>query len=131
MCPICVASANGGYFLGVFTDRPGKGGKKPFLRAVSRVEMAGENNAACAKATRSAGVALLFMAAVAMAGDAWGSFGSVVVHKACVVGSRLARRTSLSLNVTVHDFALNVAVHPASHSCAMDSSDVLPRSGKV
>jgi len=33
--------------------------------------------------------------------------------------------------VTVHLSFVNVAVHPASHSCPKDNRDVLPRSGNA
>ena len=58
-----VASDLGGYFCRDFRVRPGKGGRKPLRSAVSRVDTEGENREAWAKATRSAGVALLPMAA--------------------------------------------------------------------
>ena len=57
MCPLAIAVDRGGYFLRVVVVRPGKLVMKFFFNALSNVDNAGENKAAWAKATNSAGVA--------------------------------------------------------------------------
>ena len=54
--PMAVASSDGAYLFSVVSLRPVNGGRNPFWSALLRVEMAGENSAAWANATRSAGV---------------------------------------------------------------------------
>ena len=54
-CPMAVASREGGNQFSVASVRPANG-KNPFCSACFKVDMAGENNAAWANATRSAGV---------------------------------------------------------------------------
>jgi len=54
-----------------------------------------------------------------------------MVHKPVLVGSRVPVNMSFPLCVTVHLSLVNVAVHPASHSCPNDNRDVLPRSGNA
>ena len=50
------ASMDGGYLCRDVSVSPMNGGRNPFAKARFRVEMAGENRVACAKATKSAGV---------------------------------------------------------------------------
>ena len=45
-CPIVVASKDGGYFLSVRSDSPGRSGRYRLLMAVSSVVMAGDQSAA-------------------------------------------------------------------------------------
>ena len=82
-----VAMEGGGYFFRELRDRPGKGGKKFFCSAIVRVDRAGEKRAAWAKATMSAGRALLFTAFRAMFLG-----GSFMRHKPRLVESRVPVR---------------------------------------
>ena len=56
ICPMAMASNDGGNLVSVASLSPENGGRKPLRNAVRSVEMAGENRAAWANATRSAGV---------------------------------------------------------------------------
>jgi hypothetical protein len=82
------------------------------------VDRAGENNAACAKATSSAGVAEP-MAAWAAWGEvrsgAGGGAGSVKCHRR-VVGVRWPVRTTVSWKETVAVVDVKAMVQPASQS---------------
>ena len=51
-CPMAVASNAGGKRVSVALASPGNGGRNPLRSAIQSVEMAGENRAACAKATK-------------------------------------------------------------------------------
>ena len=57
MCPLIIATEWGGDFVRVLDVRPMKLGRYPRSSAALSVDNAGENKAACANATRSAGVA--------------------------------------------------------------------------
>ena len=54
--PIAVVSMDGAYFCRVVSVRPVNGGRNPLCKAVWSVVSAGENSAAWANATKSAGV---------------------------------------------------------------------------
>ena len=54
-----VAADLGGHFQNVSTVNPGNGGRNPFDNALSMVELAGENNVACANSTKFSGLAVL------------------------------------------------------------------------
>ena len=88
--------------------------------------MAGENSAACAKATRSAGLALWLMAAKATS-----FLGSCMIHRPRVVLLRLPTSIILLPCVITHSNSLKCASHLWSHSCPMEMSDVSPRAGKM
>ena len=66
-CPIAVASSVGGNLVKLVSLSPVNGGKNPFCSAFRRVDIAGENSAACANVTRSAGVLVCLL----MTGAAW------------------------------------------------------------
>ena len=53
---MAVASREGAYFCRVALVSPVNGGRKPLCNAFLRVDMDGENKAACANAMRLAGV---------------------------------------------------------------------------
>ena len=71
-----VASRKGVYFFSVASLSPVNGGKNPLWSALVRVEMADENNAAWANATRSAGV----LDAVSIAGAPLSDWGLILVR---------------------------------------------------
>ena len=106
--------------------RPGNSGKIPRCSACCNVDNVGENRLAWANATIWAVVLPVAVAGSATAGAAIG-----IVQRPAVVGSRSPCRVVPSACVIVHDVLLKVAVHPASHSCPNDSSDVSPKSGNV
>ena len=54
MCPMVVASNDGGNLLIAASVSPMNGGRNPLASAVFSVERAGEKRVACAKVTRSA-----------------------------------------------------------------------------
>ena len=54
ICPLCIGMDRGGWRRSVSGESPGKFTKNRFLRAVSSVDSAGENSAACENATCSA-----------------------------------------------------------------------------
>ena len=110
-CPLMVASDFGGYFRSVSLVRPGIGGRYPLSRAVCKVDIAGENSAACAKETRSSG---LVLALTAVRAYPW--CGRSTSHRPLVVSLRTPLRTVFVSCVTVHLSLLKVASHPASHS---------------
>ena len=64
-CPLIVATDFGGYFANVLRLSLGIGGRYPFRKAVSSVEIAGENREAWANATRLLGLELALTAALA------------------------------------------------------------------
>ena len=63
-----VALDFGGYFCSDLAVSPGNGGRKPFCSAVSSVELAGDQSAPWAKATRSSGLADALTACMASCG---------------------------------------------------------------
>ena len=67
MCPMAVASSEGGNLVKLVSFSPVNGGRKPFCNAIRRVDMAGENSAAWANVTRSAGV----LECLLITGAAW------------------------------------------------------------
>ena len=72
---MAVASKDGGNQLRVVSKRPMNGGRKLFASALFNIDIIGENSAACAKATKAAGVLLLRL----MAGAAIASVVGLVV----------------------------------------------------
>ena len=111
------------------------GGKKPMANACLRVDRAGENNAAWAKATRSAGVFVCWLmagaAVAAIASCAVGSCASVwlvwwnvsgKVHSPCVLRGHVSL---LPLGILmVQQCCSNVTVHPLSHKGATASREL-------
>ena len=126
-----VASEWGGYFLRVSLDSPTKGGRKPFLRAMSNVERAGENSEAWAKATKLAGVASLWLMALAgmalaSADMALAGSGNWVVQRLEVSGSRVPEITISFWYAMSNVVGVMSAVHPASLSWGMEMRLVVP-----
>jgi hypothetical protein len=73
-----VASEGGGYFLRVALVRPANFGKKPLVRALSSVEMAGDQREAWLNLTRFAGWAPEWcIAGKALAGVAMSESGAL------------------------------------------------------
>ena len=108
-----------GYFRRRGDVRPGKFVRKPCARAAESVENVGKNNAACANATRSAGVATP-MAAFAQ----WGT-GSGLGNDRChslVVKSRCPVRRMVSSREMVMVSVVKTVVHPESQNWPMDNS---------
>ena len=84
-----MASETGVWQFRVSCVNPGKGGKYPFAKARLSVDMAGENSAACANFTKSAGEALKLTEC-----RAWGGASKGSVHSPWVVASLFPVRTT-------------------------------------
>ena len=121
------------------TLSPGIAGKNDLRKAVSNVDKAGENNAAWANATRSAGVAVPAAALQYLSMETLSELTvvSVMACKAASVwangvdkskcqsldsGVRCPNMTSWSLNVTVAVVALKLTSQPTSHNCPIEMS---------
>jgi hypothetical protein len=119
-----VASKDGGYFLSVIMDRPGRLGKYCFFMAVCSVDSVGDHSAAWWNATRSAGVLWLlgWTAALAVAPVARVSSSQATVHRP------LARRVTAMGGMfgpwMVPPCLWRKMVHPASHSGPAASKDL-------
>jgi hypothetical protein len=111
---------------------PGKLVRKPLLRAITRVERAGENRAAWAKATtKSAGIMDLMAACAAWYG---GVVGRLVGSDRChslVVGSCCPVKRMLSANVIVTCLAVNTMVQLASQNWPIDRREGQVRAGTM
>ena len=116
--------------------RPMKGGRNPLRNALVSVEMAGENSAAWAKATRSAGVLDGLLITGAARCGVVGSSKSDDVSTAEVGRTHspsgfLGQVTTVpSGAVIVHWCLVNMTWHPWLHSGARASNE-LPSSGKM
>jgi hypothetical protein len=124
MWPLIIATDDGGCLRNIWSERPGKLGRKPFCKACSKVDRAGENNAACAKATNSAGVA----DPMAPSADWWeggkvGLAGGSSMCHSLVAGVRYPTRTVHSLYAMVTSDAVKETVQSASQNWPMDRSD--------
>ena len=128
MCPLTVAIEFGGCLFNVMGVKPGKLLMYLRLRAIRNVETTGENNAACANATLSAGVAdgvEMVFAECRCSGLSVSMF-----HRLFVLTLRWPLRIASPMNMMVHLWARKRTSHPASQSLPMESRDVLPRDGK-
>lgn len=111
--------------------RPGKLVRKPFSRAIASVDRAGENRAAWAKATKSAGVADPIAACAVWDG---GGVGVLVGRDRChslVVGSRCPVKRMLSAKAMVTCSAVNCTVHPASQNWPIERREGHARAGTM
>ena len=124
MWPLAVATALGGCKESELRVRPGTPVMYFRFNAFRRVDNTGENKAAWAKVTRSAGEAEVV---VAMWAD-W-LFGWSVQRLLCV-GFRVPVRMMFPLWVIVQAVAWKVASHPASQSMPMETRELVPREGK-
>ncbi len=115
----------GGYLRNDFSFKPGKLVINPCLRACSIVLNAGENNAACANATCSAGRTDP-MAAPAVCS----LIGSLNSHKPVL---RFLDPISVvsSSYITSTLSAVNITSHPASHNCPMESNENWAKAGTI
>ena len=107
----------------------GKLVRNSFSRAIVRVERVGENRAAWAKETNSAGVTDPMAAWVAWDG---GGVGRLVGRDRCqslVVGSCCPVNMMVSANLIVTCVAVNTTVHPASQSWPIDKREGHARVG--
>jgi hypothetical protein len=97
---------------------------KPSLRARCRVDKAGENKAAWAKATSSAGVAEPSVGSAKWftAGGAGVGVGRGKCHNN-VLGVRCPVRTTVSLMETFTSVVVNAMEHPASHNWPMERDE--------
>ena len=135
-CPMAVASKEGAYLCKVALVRPVNGGKNPLCNALVSVDMAGENSAAWANATRSAGVFDGVLIAGAAMGEVSGEIqaGGVSITEFYRVHSPswfLGQCTAVPSGVViVHWCLVNVTWHLWSHRGASASKEV-PSSGKV
>ena len=115
-------------FIGGGDVRLGKFMRKPRARAAESVENVGKNNAACANATRSAGVAAP-IAAFAQWGTGSGPGNdrchSLVVKSHCPVRRMVSSRDMVMLS------ALKMAVHPESQNWPIDNRVGQARSGTM
>ena len=126
--PLWVALEWGGFFLKDAEVRPGKSVTYRLSKAICSVDVVGENNVACMKATLSAGVAE-WLANNAMAGVGSG-VGSVVIQSR-VAGLLVPVSTVCPLYQTVAVSLSSVTVQPASQSCPIEMRLVLPSAGKM
>jgi hypothetical protein len=111
--------------------RPGKLVRKLLLRAIASVDRAGENRAAWAKATKSAGVMDLIAACAVWDG---GVVGALVGRDRChslVVGSRCPVKRMLLARAMVTCSAVNCTVHPASQNWSIDRREGQVRAGTM
>jgi hypothetical protein len=92
-------------------------------RACSKVDSAGENIAAWAKATNSAGVADPMAPSAEWLGGKVGIVGGSSMCHNLVAGVRYPTRTVQSLYAMVTSDAVKDTVQPASQNWPMDSSD--------
>jgi hypothetical protein len=114
--PLIIALDRGGCLRRSVGVMPGKLVMKPLRRARCKVDKAGENKAAWAKATRSAGVA---EPTVANAEWSIGGAGGGVGRRKChnkVLGVRCPVRTTVSLMETFTLVAVKATAQPASHN---------------
>ena len=137
---MAVASNEGAYLWSVVSVRPVNGGRNPFRSAFLSVDMAGENNAACANATRSAGVLALRLiagAALFLLSVAGGAGGGMSWRLANMAGGTThnpsalrGRRISLPVGrVMVHWLFVKVTSQPWSQRGA-SANRLLFKSGK-
>ena len=103
----------------------------PLLRARCKVDKAGENKAAWAKATSSAGVAEPMVASAEWStGGAGVGIGRAKCHNK-VLGVRCPVRTTVSLTETVTAVAVKATEHPASHNWPMEMREEEASSGTM
>jgi hypothetical protein len=126
--PLIIAEDRGGYLRKLADVNPGRLKRKFLSIALARVDNAGENIAACAKATSSAGVAEP-MAALVHSGAMIGTGGGRSKFHRRVSGVRRPERTVWSLWHTRTEVASKWIWHPASQSWPMDTREWGPRSG--
>jgi hypothetical protein len=110
---------------------PGKLVMKLLQRARCKVDKAGENNAARAKATSSAGVAGPI---VAIAEWFTGGTGVGIGRGKChnkVLGVRCPVRTTVSVTETLTSVAVKATEQPASHSWPMEMREEEASSGMM
>lgn len=121
-CPLIMAIERGGYWRRSWGVSPGNWGRKPFWRAWAKVERAGENKAAWANATSSAGVAEPMAPRAEGGGEGIeGEFAEArSICQSLLCGVRCPRRIGRLLYDMVTVEAVKATVQPASQNWPME-----------